>query len=56
VLEYPMTSSTHSGHWSINGELTEYTFNQNSMTNPIFIISNGKFICKTAGTCDALLD
>jgi len=56
VLEYAMTSSTNSGHWSINAAGTEYTFNQNSMTNPVFVITSGKFVCKTAGTCDALLD
>ena len=56
VLEYPIKSSTDSGHWSINGTATEYTFHQNSTTDQVFVINNGKFECKTAGTCGALLD
>ena len=58
VLEYAEFNSSSSGHWSVSGTgiTTEYTFHQNSMTNPIFIINNGRFVCKTAGTCDALLD
>lgn len=56
VLEYAMTSSTSSGHWSINADGTEYTFNQNSMTNPIFVITGGKFVCKTGSDCSSLLD
>jgi general secretion pathway protein G len=58
VLEYAMTSSTSSGHWSVSGSgaTTEYTFNQNSMTNPVFLVTSGRFVCKTDGTCDALLD
>jgi len=54
VLEYAMASSTDSGHWSINGAGTEYTFNQNSMVNPIFVISSGKFVCKAGSDCSAL--
>jgi general secretion pathway protein G len=56
VLEYPIKSSTDSGHWSINSTATEYTFHQNSIPDQVFVINNGKFECKTAGTCDALLD
>ena len=56
VLEYPMTTSTDSGHWSINNAFTEYTFNQNSMVNPVFVITNGRFVCKTGSDCSALLD
>jgi general secretion pathway protein G len=56
VLDYPMTSSTSSGHWSINAGGTEYTFNQNSMTNPVFVITNGKFVCKAGSDCSALVD
>jgi general secretion pathway protein G len=56
VLEYPMTSSTDSGHWSINSAGTEYTFNQNSMTNPVFVITAGKFVCKTGSDCSSLVD
>ncbi len=49
VLEYAMPSSTSSGHWSISGSGTDtkYIFNQNSMPNVEFIISNGKFVCVT---------
>ena len=56
VLEYPMTSSTSSGHWSINAGGTEYTFHQNTMVDPIFVISGGKFVCKTGSNCSALID
>ena len=56
VMEYNITSSSDSGHWSINGAGDEYTFNQNSMINPVFVITDGKFVCKTAGTCDVLTD
>jgi general secretion pathway protein G len=56
VLEYPMVSSTTSGHWSINGGGDEYTFHQNSMTDPIFVITDGKFVCKTGSNCSALID
>jgi general secretion pathway protein G len=56
ILEYPMESSTDSGHWSINAAFTEYTFNQNSLTNPIFVITNGRFVCHASSNCDALFD
>jgi len=56
VLEYPMTSSSSSGHWSINAGGTEYTFHQNTITDPIFVISGGKFVCKTGSDCSALID
>ncbi|CAA6816645.1 MAG: Type II secretion envelope pseudopilin protein (PulG,guides folded protein to PulD in outer membrane) [uncultured Sulfurovum sp.] len=60
VLEYPMTSSTSSGHWSIvvnnDDALTTYTFNQNSMTNPVFVVEDGKFVCKTGSDCSSLID
>jgi len=56
VLEYAIASSTNSGHWSINNALTEYTFNQNSMTNPVFEIRNGRFECLGTSDCDALVD
>ena len=56
VLEYAMVSSTNSGHWSINAGGTEYTFNQNNMTNPIFVITNGKFVCKAGSDCSELTD
>jgi general secretion pathway protein G len=56
VLEYPMKASTSSGYWSISDDFTEYTFNQNTMVNPIFVINNGKFECKAYINCDALLD
>ena len=56
VLEYPLKASTNSGHWSINVGSTEYTFNQNSMTNPIFEIRNGKFECLTTSDCSKLVD
>ena len=50
VLEYAMASSSNSGRWSISGSgaTTKYTFNQNSMTNVDFNITNGKFICDDA--------
>jgi len=54
VLEYPMASSTDKGRWSFSGG--EYKFNHGAAGNPIFVVSSGKFVCKTAGTCDALLD
>jgi len=52
VLEYPMLSSTSSGHWSISGSgvNTRYTFNQNSMVNVDFKIDNGKFVCVDENT------
>jgi len=55
VLEYPMVSSTDSGHWSISGSgaTTKYTFNQNTMGNVVFEIFKGKFECdpdKTSNT------
>ena len=56
VLDYPMTSSTESGHWSINAAGTEYTFHQNSMDNPIFEIRNGKFECLAGSDCSFLVD
>jgi general secretion pathway protein G len=56
VLEYVISSSTDSGHWSVNAAGTEYTFNQNNLVNPIFIVSGGKFICKTGSDCSALVD
>ena len=56
VLEYPMASSTASGHWSINTAGTEYTFHQNTMVNPVFVISNGKFVCKADSNCSILTD
>ena len=57
VLEYPMASSTNSGRWSISGSgaTTKYTFNQNSMVNVDFNITNGKFICDdTTDACKSL--
>ena len=54
VLEYSMTSSTNKGRWSFSGG--EYKFNHGAAGTPIFVVSGGKFVCKTAGTCDALLD
>jgi len=56
VLEYPMVSSSTSGHWSINAGGNEYTFHQNSMPDPVFVISNGKFVCKAGSNCKPLLD
>ena len=58
VLEYAMSTSTSSGHWSVSGTgtATEYTFNQNSMINPVFIVTNGRFVCKSDSNCSALLD
>ena len=56
VLEYPLASSTESGHWSINGAGTEYTFHQNSMVDPIFVVNGGKFVCKAGSDCSSLLD
>jgi len=56
VLEYPMVSSTESGHWSINAAGDEYTFHQNTMVDPIFVIANGKFVCKAGSDCSALTD
>ena len=50
VLEYPMPSSTDSGHWSINAEGTEYTFHQNTMANVAFEIDGGKFVCVDEST------
>ena len=57
VLEYPMATSTNSGRWSISGSgvTTKYTFNQNSMTNVAFIISNGKFNCEDETTDECKL-
>ena len=58
VLEYPIASSTSSGHWSISGTgaETKYTFNHNSMSNVDFIIRNGKFVCldDTSSGCKTL--
>ena len=47
VLEYPMVSSTSSGHWSIDesGTPVTYTFNQNAMANVAFKVDGGKFVC-----------
>ena len=56
VLEYAMTSSNKSGHWSINAGATEYTFHQNAMVDPVFVISNGKFVCKAGSDCSTLTD
>ncbi|CAA6817713.1 MAG: Type II secretion envelope pseudopilin protein (PulG,guides folded protein to PulD in outer membrane) [uncultured Sulfurovum sp.] len=58
VLEYALKSSTSKGHWSVSGTgaTTEYKFNSSAAGNPIFIITDGKFVCKTAGSCDALID
>jgi len=57
VLEYPIKSSTDSGHWSINDTATEYTFHQNTITSPIFVVdANGRFVCKAGSNCSALLD
>ena len=52
VLEYPIVSSTVSGHWSFSND--EYTFHQNTLSDPIFVIDNGKFVCKTGSDCKQL--
>ena len=58
VLEYAESNSTSSGHWSVSGTgaTTEYKFNSAAAGNPIFVITNGRFICKTSSDCSALLD
>ena len=58
VLEYAESNSSASGHWSVSGTgvNTEYTFHQNSMVDPIFVVSGGKFVCKAGSDCSALLD
>ncbi len=52
VLEYPESNSTASGHWSVSGG--DYTFHQNTMVDPIFVITNGKFVCKAGSDCSKL--
>ena len=58
VLEYAESNSTASGHWSVSGTgaTTEYTFHQNAMVDPIFVVTNGRFVCKVASNCSPLLD
>ncbi len=58
VLEYAESNSTASGHWSVSGTgaTTEYKFNSAVAKNPIFVVTNGRFVCKTGSDCSALLD
>ena len=58
VLEYSVPSSTASGHWSVSGTgaTTEYKFNSGAAKNPIFVVTNGRFICKTGSDCSVLLN
>ena len=58
VLEYAESNSTASGHWSVSGtgSTTEYKFNSAVAQNPIFVITNGRFVCKAGSDCSALLD
>ena len=56
VLEYPVASSTANGHWSLENSGADYKFNSGAANNPIFVINNGKFICKAGSDCSTLLD
>ena len=56
VLEYTMPTNTAKGHWSLENGGADYKFNSGVAGNPIFVVSGGKFVCKTAGTCSSLLD
>ena len=56
IFEYSVLSNTDKGHWSINPAGTEYTFNSGVANNPIFVVSGGKFICKTGSNCSILTD
>ena len=58
VLEYAISSSTDNGKWSVSGSgsTTEYTFNSTAAGSPVFLVTSGKFVCKTTGTCDELID
>jgi general secretion pathway protein G len=58
VLEYAMPSSTNKGKWSVSGTgaTTEYKFNSSAAGNPIFVVTDGKFICKENVDCSSLLD
>lgn len=58
VLEYAMSSSTNKGKWSVSGSgtTTEYKFNSPAAGNPIFVVTDGKFVCKTGEDCSSLLD
>jgi len=56
VVEYAISSSNTNGHWSINAAGTEYKFNSGAAGNPIFVVSGGKFVCKTGSDCSTLLD
>lgn len=58
VLEYAMSSSTNKGKWSVSGSgtATEYKFNSSVAGNPIFVVTDGKFVCKTGEDCSSLLD
>ena len=56
VLEYAISSNTNKGHWSLENGGADYKFNSGVAKNPIFVVSNGKFVCKTGSDCSALLD
>ena len=54
VLEYAETNSTDNGRWSVSGG--EYTFHSTAAGNPVFVVSGGKFICKTGSDCSSLVN
>jgi len=56
VLEYTVSSNTNKGHWSLENAGADYKFNNGSANDPIFVVSNGKFVCKTGSDCSTLLD